>query len=262
MKRVAVFAYGLMSYVMFLGVFVYSIGFLGNFGVPRSLDSAPQTPWLQALVVNCLLLGVFAIQHSGMARPAFKRWWKQWVPDPMERSTYVLFSNVAMIVLFILWEPIGGVVWNVQHPGIRGAIYAMYGLGWLTIFYSTCLLNHFELFGMRQVTLYLRGERYAPLKFDEPGLYRYVRHPLYVGWLMVFWFTPTMTIAHLLFALMCTGYILIAIQLEEHDLAQALPEYADYRVRVPMLVPSLKSQSLRGGQPVGLLRERNTASQS
>ena len=238
MKRMSAFAYGLICYAMFQAVSVYAAGFLGNFGVSQTLDSAPQSSWPWAVFVNCLLLGGFAVQHSGMARPAFKRWWTRFVPKPVERSTYVLFSNLALIAVFWLWEPIGGVVWKFENPAWRGAIYAIYGLGWLTILYSTFLLNHFELFGLRQVYLYLRGRRYKPLKFDEPGLYRYVRHPLYVGWMMVIWFAPTMTIAHLLFALLCSGYILVAIQLEESDLVAALPEYEQYRVRVPMLVPT------------------------
>ena len=240
MKRIAVFAYGVCCYAMFFGVFVYSIGFLGNFGVQNSLDAQPKSDWKWAVAIDCLLLAGFAVQHSGMARPGFKRWWTRFVPEPIERSTYVLFSNVAMIALFYFWEPIGGTIWNIESAGFRGAIYAVYAIGWLTVLYATCLLNHFELFGLRQVTLYAMGKHHTPISFNEPGLYRYVRHPLYVGWLTVFWFTPTMTVAHMLFAMMCTGYILIAIQLEESDLKAALPEYADYQVRVPMLVPSLK----------------------
>ena len=244
MKRYAVLIYGVGCYVMFLGVFAYSIGFLGNVGFTRTLDSEPHSTWPRAVATNCLLLSIFAIQHSGMARPAFKKSWTQFVPQAIERSTYVLFSNIAMIILFWLWEPIGGIVWKVESPEWRGAIFSMYALGWITILYSTFLLNHFELFGLRQVWLHFTGRRYRPLKFDEPSLYRFVRHPLYLGWLMVFWFAPTMTIAHLLFALLCTSYILLAIQLEESDLTDALPEYSEYRVRVPMLIPLPKSNSL------------------
>lgn len=240
MRRTIVFAYGIVCYLMFLGVFVYAIGFVGNIFVPNSLDATPRVSPLVAAGINLLLLTVFAVQHSVMARPTFKRWWTQFVPEPAERSTYVLFTNLAMIAMFAMWQPMGGVVWSV--PCFEGAVflYAMYGLGWLTVFYTTCLFNHFELFGVRQVYLYLRGTSYTRLPFKTPSLYRYVRHPMYVGWMMVFWFTPVMTIAHLLFALTTTAYILIAIQLEERNLRNALPEYESYSRRVPMLVPRMK----------------------
>ena len=255
MRKYFVVAYGGVCYVMFLGVFVYSIGFLGNFGITRTLDSAPQSHWQHAVLVNTLLLGAFAIQHSGMARPGFKKWSSRLVPSPVERSTYVLCSNVAMMVLFRFWEPIGGLVWDVPSAEWRGAIYCLYGLGWITILYSTFLLNHFDLFGLRQVYLHFLGQPYKPLRFDQPGLYRHVRHPLYLGWLMVFWFAPTMSIAHLLFAVMCTIYILVAIQLEESDLADSLVGYAEYRVRVPMLIPSLRSREAHVQQTSGWNRK-------
>ena len=236
-RRSLYFAYSIFCYATFLGVFLYSICFIGNFLVPNTLDSAPSMSPLFAIAINLSLLTAFAIQHSLMARPTFKRWWTQFVPEPLERSTYVLFSNVAMIALFLFWQPIGGVVWEVQSGWLHGALYALYGLGWATVFYTTCLLNHFELFGIRQAYLYLRNRPYTKLPFNEPSLYKYVRHPLYVGWLMVFWFSPTMTSAHLLFALVTTAYILVAIQLEERNLQEALPEYKNYRKRVPMLIP-------------------------
>ncbi|MFK8114989.1 MAG: methanethiol S-methyltransferase [Rubripirellula sp.] len=245
MRRIIIFAYGIVCYAMFLAVCVYSIGFIGNILVPNSLDADPQLPWIAAVGVNLLLLAVFAIQHSVMARPTFKRWWTKTVPQAAERSTYVLFSNLAMIVMFAFWQPIGGVVWDVSYVEVQAALYAIYGLGWLMVLYTTCLLNHFEMFGVRQVYLNLNGRPYTPLPFHEPSLYRYVRHPLYVGWLMVFWFTPIMTMSHLLFAIGTTAYILIAIRLEERNLEDALPEYADYKQRVPMLVPSVRRKKAK-----------------
>ena len=241
MRRTAYLAYSVACYLMFLGVFVYAIGFIGNILVPNSLDAEPTMSPLAAVGVNMLLLTVFAVQHSLMARPTFKRWWTQFVPKPLERSTYVLFTNLAMIFMFALWQPIGGVIWNI--PCVSGQItfYAMYGIGWAVVLYTTCLLNHFELFGIRQAVLYFKGQPYTPLKFNEPSLYKYVRHPLYVGWMMVFWFTPIMTAAHLLFAIVTTAYILIAIQLEERNLSEDLPGYDAYRQRVPMLVPRLQN---------------------
>jgi protein-S-isoprenylcysteine O-methyltransferase Ste14 len=223
---------------MFLGTFLYAIGFLGNVAVPKAIDSAAAGPLGEALLVNALLLGVFAVQHSVMARPGFKRWWTKLVPHPVERSTYVLFSNLALILLFWQWRPMGGVVWDVEHPAGRAVLYGLFALGWLTVLVTTFLINHFDLFGLRQVWLYFRGRECTPLGFVTPGPYQYVRHPLYVGWLTAFWATPTMTAAHLVFALGTTAYILVAIYFEERDLTEAHGRaYAEYRQRVPMLVP-------------------------
>jgi protein-S-isoprenylcysteine O-methyltransferase Ste14 len=237
MKRCAILVYGILCYAMFLVVFLWAVGFIGNVAVPNALDSQPRIGWPVALCVNLLLLAVFSIQHSGMARPTFKRWWTRFVPRPMERSTYVLFSNVMMILMFCFWQPMGGQVWNFTGASAQVIAYSLYGLGWLVVLFSTCQLNHFELFGLRQIWLHYRGEAYTDLPFKEPSLYRFVRHPLYAGWIMVMWFTPTMTVSHLLFAIGGTAYILIAIQFEERNLVEALPGYAEYRVRVPMLVP-------------------------
>ena len=243
-RRVAYLSYGLLCYTMFLGVFLYAIGFIGNFLVPTTLDSPRLGSLWSALVINGILLGVFALQHTGMARPTFKNWWTKIVPTPIERSTYVLFSNVAMILLFVLWQPMGGQVWNIENTALRSIVYGLFGLGWALVLYSTFLINHFDLFGLRQVWLYFRNKPYTNLKFRVPSLYRYVRHPLYVGWLIVFWAAPTMTVAHLLFAVGTTGYILIAIQFEERNLVDSLPGYKEYRSRTPMLIPSLtKSKS-------------------
>ena len=191
------------------------------------------------MLVNLLLLGLFAIQHSVMARPAFKRWLTKFVPQPTERSTYVLFSSLMLIALFVHWEPLGGAIWDVQDPVGRITLHGLFAFGWGLVLVSTFLINHFDLFGLRQVWLYLRGREYTPLGFVTPGPYRHVRHPLYIGWLLAFWATPTMTVTHLVFAIATTAYILIAIQLEERDLVEALPQYDDYRRRVPMLVPSV-----------------------
>lgn len=237
LKRIAVLGYGLLCYALFLASFVYAVGFIGNLWVPVTLDGPVDVPLGQALITNALLLGLFAVQHSTMARPAFKRWWTRYVPRPIERSTYVLISSVLLIVLFAFWEPMGGQVWSVSAPLAQGVIYALYGLGWGLVLVSSFQINHFDLFGLRQVWLYFRGRPYTQLPFKTPWLYRHVRHPLYVGWFLAFWATPTMSLAHLLFALLTSAYILIAIRLEERDLVAFHPEYRSYRERVPMLIP-------------------------
>jgi protein-S-isoprenylcysteine O-methyltransferase Ste14 len=236
-RRIVAFLYGAVTYTIFLGTFLYAIGFIGNFVVPKSMDSHPQGPFGQALLINIALLGLFALQHSVMARPAFKQWWTRIVPQPVERSTYVLFSSAALLLLFWQWQPMGGIIWQVQNPVGQTVLFALFAAGWLLVLVSTFLINHFDLFGLRQVYLYLQGKAYTPVKFRTPGPYQYVRHPLYVGWLFAFWATPTMTAAHLVFALLTTAYILIAIQLEERDLVTAHREYAEYCRQVPMLLP-------------------------
>jgi protein-S-isoprenylcysteine O-methyltransferase Ste14 len=242
-KRVLIFVYGVICYAVFLATFLYAIGFIGNLGVPKSIDSMPEAPLAAALLTNLGLLTLFALQHSVMARPAFKRWWTRIVPEPAERSTYTLFSSLALIALFALWQPLGGTIWHVESPVGQAILYAAFAFGWGLVLVSTFLINHFDLFGLRQVWLQLIGKPYRPLPFKTPLLYRYVRHPLYVGWFFAFWATPTMTVTHLLFALATTGYILIATRLEERDLAAAHPEYDEYRRRVPMFLPFGKSKS-------------------
>jgi protein-S-isoprenylcysteine O-methyltransferase Ste14 len=236
-SRITAFVYGVACYLAFFATFLYAVGFIGNFAVPKSIDSGRQLPLIQALAINVALLGLFAVQHSVMARQWFKSAWTRIVPAPVERSTYVLFSSLALLVLFWKWQPIGGVLWSVESASGRLAIQTLYGFGWVTVLVATFLINHFDLFGLRQVWLYLCGRPYSSLKFRTPGLYRLVRHPLYVGWLLVFWSAPVMTAAHLVFAIATTAYILIAIQLEERDLVRLHPEYAEYRRRVPMIVP-------------------------
>jgi protein-S-isoprenylcysteine O-methyltransferase Ste14 len=243
MKRAVILLYGLVSYVIFFATFLYAIGFIGDFWVPRSIDSTRELPLWNAVAINLGLLAAFALQHSVMARPAFKRWWTRMVPEAAERSTYVLFSSLALIALFYFWSPIGGVVWDMRDPLGSKLIYAAFASGWLIVLLSTFLINHFDLFGLRQVWLYFRRKPYTSLPFKTPVFYRVVRHPLYVGWFLVVWSTPTMTSAHLLFAVMTSAYILIGIQLEEHDLTQMHPEYAQYRRQVPMLVPFTKRRA-------------------
>jgi methanethiol S-methyltransferase len=237
LSRVAAFFYGVACYLAFLASFVYAIGFLGNFAVPKSIDSGPQSPFTQALAINALLLGLFAVQHSVMARPWFKAAWTRIVPNSVERSTYVLLSSVALFLLFWKWQPMGGVIWNVESAPGRFALDALFACGWMTVLITTFLINHFDLFGLRQVWLHLLGRTYTEIGFRTPGPYRFVRHPLYVGWLLVFWSAPMMTSAHLVFAIATTAYILVAIQLEERDLVRLHGEYAEYRLRVPMILP-------------------------
>ncbi len=247
-KRMLAFVYGVACYLAFFATFLYAIGFIGNFWVPKSMDSGPQMPLSSALAINLALLGLFAVQHSVMARPWFKAAWTKIVPEPVERSTYVLFSSLALILLFWKWQPLGGVVWSVDGMAERLALNTLYALGWITILVATFLINHFDLFGLRQVWLYLVGKPYTGLPFATPGLYRYVRHPLYVGWFLVFWAAPVMTVTHLIFAVATTAYILIAIQFEERDLMRMHREYAEYRRRVPMVLPVGSAREPREAQ--------------
>lgn len=251
MARMLAFLYGVVVYALFLCTFLYAIGFVGNIVVPKSIDAAPEDPVGLALLINLVLLGLFALQHSIMARPAFKRWWTQFVPQPVERSTYVLLSSLALLLLFWQWRPLGGVVWAVHDPTGKAVLFGLFAFGWLLVLVATFLINHFDLFGLRQVWLYWRGQAYTHLQFGTPGPYRLVRHPLYVGWLFAFWATPTMTITHLLFAVATTGYILIAIRLEERDLVTFHGEaYTQYRQRVPMLIPRFWGKSPPENEPL------------
>ena len=241
MKRWSVLAYGVVCYALFFATFLYLVGWIGGFVVPTTLDGPATSPLAVAAVINAGLILIFGLQHSVMARPAFKRRWTRFIPQPIERSTYVFATNAALALMFWQWRPLGGVIWNVEHPTGRAALWGLFGLGWLTILVTTFLINHFDLFGLRQVWLYFRGRPYSHLPFVTPGPYRFVRHPLYIGWLMAFWATPTMTAAHLVFALGMSAYILIAIGYEERYLIKFHAGYADYRRQVPMLVPGMRT---------------------
>ena len=238
LRRLTTFIYGLLSYLLFFGTFLYAIGFIGNVVVPKSIDSGRTGSLGEALFIDAGLLLLFAVQHSVMARPWFKRGWTRFVPQPAERSTYVLLSSLALLLLFWQWQPIGGMVWTVEQPAARIVLYGLFALGWGLVLLATFLINHFDLFGLRQVFLFLIGKEYKELKFGTPVLYRHVRHPLYLGWLFTFWATPTMTIAHLVFAIATTAYIFVAIQFEERDLIAAHgDEYRRYKNNVPMIIP-------------------------
>jgi protein-S-isoprenylcysteine O-methyltransferase Ste14 len=239
MGAVLTVLYGIVSYALFLSTFLYAIGFTGNLGVPKSIDSGVSTPLPHALVVNVLLLCLFAVQHSVMARPAFKRWWTQIVPEPIERSTYVLASTLALAFLLWQWQPIANpVIWNVHTEAAGVLLHAVFWLGWVVLLTSTFLLSHFELFGLRQVFARWIGHSLPAPIFRTPFFYRYVRHPIYLGFLLGFWATPHMTAGHLLFSVATTGYILIGIYFEERDLiAQFGDRYRRYREQVGMLLP-------------------------
>src|SRR4029077_14361823 len=245
-SRIVIFLYGLVCYAISLGVFVYGMGFIVGFLTPTMLDGAPDRPLAAALGTDLALLAVFALQHSGMARPAFKRWWTRIVPEAAERSTYVLLSSGGIGALFYLWSPIGGIVWQAPAGLVRTSILGLYLLGWALLLYTTFLIDHFDLFGLKQVWRHLCAQAYRPPQFHTPSLYKVVRHPLYIGWLTIFWAAPTMTVAHLVFAVATTVYILLAIRLEERDLVSAFGSvYVDYRARTPMLIPRLWSRGAR-----------------
>jgi protein-S-isoprenylcysteine O-methyltransferase Ste14 len=242
MRRWLFFVYGALCHLLFLGTFAYMAGFVGNFLVPKTIDSASLEPIGQAILINLLLLAVFAAQHSIMARPAFKRVWTRIIPEPIERSTYVLISCVVTYLLMWQWRGIDQVVWNVEQPLPRIFLWGLFAVGWLLVPLASLLINHFDLFGTRQVWLYLRGRVYQALPFRAPSLYKHVRHPLYIGWMIAFWATPTMTAGHLLFAGVLTLYMGLAALLEERDLiAHFGRQYEEYRRSVPMFIPWRKN---------------------
>lgn len=240
MQRFVTFVYGLVAYLVFFATFLYAIAFVGGFAVPRTVDGGgPAAGMIEALAVDSALLLLFAVQHSVMARPGFKRWWTRLIPESVERSTYVLLSSLVLLLLFWQWRPMQGVVWDVEGDLARGAIWTIFALGWLLVLLSTFMISHADLFGLRQVWLHLRERPYRPVEFQLSFLYRFVRHPLLLGFVIAFWAAPTMTLGHLLFAVATTGYVLVGIQLEERDLVRAHGEaYERYRSEIPMLLPN------------------------
>lgn len=244
MGRLIAFLYGLVAYLAFFVAILWSIGFVTGLGVPKTIDSGPVGPTTQAIIVNLLLMALFAIQHSVMARPAFKKWWTQFVPVAVERSTFVLFASIALLLLLWQWQPIPAVVWQVNNPQIASALLTLGLVGWCVVFTSTFLINHFELFGLHQVANNLAGRPMPKLEFRTPVLYKLVRHPIYLGFIIAFWATPVMTAGHLLFAAVTTTYIFVGIALEERDLIEVFgDEYRRYRQRVSMIVPFLGRSS-------------------
>ncbi len=238
MGRILALGYGLAAYAVFFGTILYAIGFVTGFIVPKTIDSGPDGPMAEAIVVNMLLLSLFAVQHSVMARKPFKRWWTRIIPAAIERSTYVLLASLALILLFWQWRPIPAIIWQASDPAMISAILAVALFGWFLVFLSTFLINHFELFGLYQVVLNLLGRSEAAPRFKSPLLYKVVRHPIYLGFIIAFWAAPLMTAGHLLFALVTTTYIFVGIALEERDLVETFgEEYLRYRERVAMLVP-------------------------
>ena len=238
MGRVIAFLFGTVSYLVFFGTFLYAIGFVGNLIVPKSIDSGAEASSGKALLINVVLLLIFGVQHSVMARPEFKRAWTRIVPTVIERSVYVLFASSALILLFWQWRPMTGVVWNVENQVGRFVLLAVFAIGWLTVLLSTFMINHFELFGLRQVYYHSRNAAAPELSFQTRAFYKFVRHPIMLGFIIAFWFTPDMTWGHLLFASVTTVYMIVAIQFEERDLVNVHGQaYEDYRKEVSMLLP-------------------------
>jgi protein-S-isoprenylcysteine O-methyltransferase Ste14 len=236
------FLYGIAAYLVFFVTILYAIGFVMGLVVPKTIDTGPETPTVEAVIINLLLMSLFAVQHSVMARQQFKAWWTQFVPKPVERSTYVLFASLSLLLLFWQWRPLPSVVWDVGNPDLAVTLVTLSLAGWVLVFTSTYMINHFELFGLHQVTNNLIGKEAAPTRFKTPMLYNFVRHPIYLGFIIAFWAAPVMTVGHLLFAGVTTAYIFVGIALEEHDLVDLFgDEYRQYKQRVSMLIPWRRS---------------------
>lgn len=247
MKRVLVFLYGVFAYVFFLGVFLYAIGFVGNIWVTKSIDSEAIAPLGTAILINALILGLFALQHSLMPRASFKAWITRFIPEPAERSTYVLFTNLTFVLIFWQWRPLNSTIWHVEGAGGM-VLQVLFWLGWGLVLISTFLVDHFELFGLKQITRYLQKKEFHPPRFTERSLYKHIRHPIMLGFVIAFWATPHMSMGHLLFAILTTGYIFVGIAFEERDLRKLHGEtYIQYARRVPMLIPFLKLGRPREG---------------
>jgi protein-S-isoprenylcysteine O-methyltransferase Ste14 len=240
LTRIAALAYGMIAYLVFLVSFLYAVGFVSQMIVPKNINTGPASPLSSAIVINLLLMSIFAVQHSGMARQGYKRIFARFASPAIERSSYVLLASLALLLLYWQWRPIPTIVWQIENPVIAGAIIAGQFIGWLIVLYSTFLISHFELFGLTQVVANFAGRMITPMTFKTPGLYRLVRHPIYLGFIIAFWSTPTMTQGHLLFAAVTTAYIFVGIYLEERDLVSIFgDEYRRYRERVAMLLPKL-----------------------
>jgi len=236
------FLYGIAAYLVFFVTILYAIGFVMGLVVPKTIDTGTDTPAAEAVIVNLLLMTLFAVQHSVMARQRFKAWWTQFVPKPVERSTYVLFASLSLLLLFWQWRPMPTVIWDVENPDLAVTLVTLSFAGWVLVFTSSYMINHFELFGLHQVTNHLIGKEAAPTRFKTPMLYNFVRHPIYLGFIIAFWAAPVMTVGHLLFAAVTTIYIFVGIALEEHDLVELFgDEYRQYKQRVSMLIPWRRS---------------------